>query len=129
MIEFQTKADGRSFAGLNATQEEWDGIKRIVDTAAKPEVYYGSDYGQCTGGRFSLEQIQLLSERLNSFELYNAPPVTMFRKDVVTLLAICQNITDSRADFSAVNDDKLVKDIEQQMFRIDMDEIFTGPAK
>ncbi len=75
-----------AFAELNATPEEWTGIKTIVQSAVDNYGQWDLDYsipGPAERRKTSLES---MAERLMVSEL----PVTMHREDIAVLLAVAR---------------------------------------
>ena len=122
MINFSRKTN--IFASLQASPEEWDGIKSIMKLAANPDIYKNSDLERVSGRTLPFSEIEVLSKRLQNIE---CTPVVLGKSDVQTLLAVCQNIRDSRMAASSL-DDEIVSNIERQMQQITGHGIFVIPS-
>ncbi len=103
------------------SQEEWDIVRLVMDAVSKPEIYNGSDLEQCSGQSLPRETIENLAAR---FQVQEEPPVRLGKSDVQTLLAVFQNLTDSRVDLSSVGDNEKAYIIENKMMDYSVAHIF-----
>ncbi len=121
MIDFQKKTN--IFASFQASPDEWDGIKSILNAAANSEVYENSELERASGRTLPLSEIEALSDKLQNVAF---PPTVLGKSDVQTLLAVCQNLTDARVEIPSLDKD-LVSNIEEQMQNYNAKSIFGAP--